>query len=187
MKFVIRCHECRERLKLKDEMLGKKIRCRCGALMRLPKSLEGMESESASGAAPPVTTLPPLEPRSRPAIRSKPPRTSATSSSYQEPSGPAEFLQSNYRQSKQRRQKARVLDESDWRIKPASEVGFFGQAAGYGIGAGIFIMIGAVYWYSSEAMLGAYTCLPPLLFSFGAAGTIIGIILFIANLGNRSR
>ena len=39
MNFVVNCRGCKATLKLKEKHLGRRVQCRCGAVMRMPKSM----------------------------------------------------------------------------------------------------------------------------------------------------
>ena len=74
MKFAINCPECNARLQLSDKHLGKKVKCRCGALMRLPKSLTPDDSTNqTSGTGRQSAPSPQLSSSPRPAAHSNVP------------------------------------------------------------------------------------------------------------------
>jgi hypothetical protein len=56
MKVAINCPQCQHRLKLKPELLGKKVKCRCGAIMRLPRSLDQNAPQSVAKSDPYTAT-----------------------------------------------------------------------------------------------------------------------------------
>ena len=53
MPFSINCPGCSQTLTLKEEFYGKKVRCRCGKLMRMPKA---PDTKSASAPKPTVAS-----------------------------------------------------------------------------------------------------------------------------------
>ena len=54
MRFAVSCRGCSARLVLGDEHIGRRVQCRCGTVMRMPKALPPKPNNPPAAVARPI-------------------------------------------------------------------------------------------------------------------------------------